>query len=264
MRCEETGCIPNTGFDTLPTMQPPLRMLCSLLVVFPALASDVRRSECFPIETLPPQLQSRAEKIFLDTLDSVALYTVINGLKPLTADLRHVGLADPRNLQGTTAIADLERIASVFRCGDEIQMFVCISCDPNRGRADLYVANKRAIAAIIKRRTDLFASLGVTGFTPPAQVLYLAERFLAPEGRDAKSNIDDTVRYTTIYGLLFGYPEYAVASYAAGLSGCFKRRAAAGCSWWSGTEQTTSGRYTGLQQTTSCICVSRRTGPCRE
>src|SRR4051812_26489914 len=85
--------IPHTRFDTLPTMQQRLRTLFCLLVAFPALASDVRRSECFPIETLPSQLQSRAEKIFLDTLDSVALYTVIDGLKPLTTDLHESGLA---------------------------------------------------------------------------------------------------------------------------------------------------------------------------
>jgi hypothetical protein len=198
-------------------------MLGCLLAAFTSFGADVRREDCFPIEKLSAPLQSRAAKVFLDTLDSVALYTVIDGLKPMTVDLPELRVAVHRNSKDVTAVADLDRIASTFRCGDDIQMIVCIGCnqDPaaragNAGDAELYVVNRPEIAAVIERRADLFAPLGVTPLTPPAHVLYLAERFLAPEGRDIKSNVDDAVRHSTIYGLLFGYPEYAVASYGSG------------------------------------------------
>src|SRR5690348_15800975 len=47
-------------------------------------AADVRRTDCFPIERLPAQLQDRFASQMLGALYRDYLYTLVGGLKPIS------------------------------------------------------------------------------------------------------------------------------------------------------------------------------------
>jgi hypothetical protein len=74
---------------------------------------------CFPFESLPPSLKSRAETLLLKALDSEALYTIAADIKPMSSGIigLQVDVARP-----DTAEADaLRTILSAWTCGGEIR-----------------------------------------------------------------------------------------------------------------------------------------------
>jgi hypothetical protein len=71
--------------------------------------------------------------------------------------------------------------------------------DPHEERRSYHawVADRAAVAALLRRRADVFAPHGITPATRPAELLAIVERLPRSD------------RYRC-YGLLFGYPEHAV------------------------------------------------------
>jgi hypothetical protein len=159
--------------------------------------SGVPRAECFPIERLPADLRPDAEALIMKMLDGEALYTVVGGLKPMSA-----GFASYRFPVENPDPAPLEkarRLLSVVRCGEEFSADLLVFArefGANR-MAQAYVVHRPTLAAQVGRYQEFFVPLGVTPNSQPLQAAFAVE--YAPAATRHRG-----------YGYLFGYPKYAV------------------------------------------------------
>jgi hypothetical protein len=176
-------------------------------------ARPVPCAECFPVEDLSAEDAQEADRLLLQALDSEALYTIVGGLKPMSA-----GFIDPAF--DTVEITDrdslrVEKLRSILghlRCGSEyyadLEVFPQLS-DGKRRSWTVIINRPRFADTIRENRTD-YAFFGITPNSHPIQAL--TQLYYYPEtapGEDASQR-----RHKAI-GLLFGYPQYAAAHFAA-------------------------------------------------
>lgn len=166
----------------------------------PALRADgagVPRAECFPLERLPPDLRERSEALLLKALDSEALYTIFDGVKPISS-----GFAAFEFSVTDAKLSDLEetrRLLAAWRCGDDLYADVYHFSAVYGGYryADGFVAHRPALARLIERFPDLFGRWGLTPGAHPMEIVLAVE-------------YDTTTARFRGYGYLFGYPDHAV------------------------------------------------------
>jgi hypothetical protein len=138
----------------------------------------------------------------LKMLDSEALYTLTGGLKPISEGFWQVRFPEGRD---TTPDVDAVRAAlEDLPLGPDIEAGVYVFATPFDGKrsAAAFVAHKPSVRALVERRRDVFEPLGVTSAMSPQRVLELIDR--APGSARWRG-----------FGLVFGYPEYAVEFFVA-------------------------------------------------
>jgi hypothetical protein len=151
---------------------------------------------------LPPAERQLADSVLLTALDSEALYTLLDTLKPMSSvQFYQLPLRSAQTQERDSAretILKLQRIANTLSAGDYqflLQPFE--RPDSVYRNMEIYVIRKSALQ---KRVSDAFAFYSKLGITPdahPATILAVTEY----------ENKYDRWRS---YGYLFGYPEYAV------------------------------------------------------
>lgn len=176
--------------------------LCSAATTPQAWAGGVPRSQCFPVEELPPALRVRAEAVLLAALDREALYTLVGGVKPVSEGFWSVKWK--ADAGSPDELDEARRVLRTFRCGDALVADMLVFRAPaGAGRlAHAFVANVPALRAKVGEDPAFWLRLGVTPHAHPAAVLPLVE---AAEPLDRFRG----------FGYAFGYPRHAVDFFVA-------------------------------------------------
>ena len=146
----------------------------------PAAAAGVPRACCFPLETLPADLWPLADELLWKLLDSEAVYTVAGGLKPVSDGFWQARL--PADQATTPEVERVRAALAAFRCGDDIAAGVYVFDAVYQGKrsASAFVAHRSSLNALLARRADVFAPLGLRPGADPQRVMEAADR--APRG----------------------------------------------------------------------------------
>lgn len=151
-----------------------------------------------PVNAAPPT----ADGLALSMLDGEALYTLAGGLKPVSEGFWQASFPVG---QDTSPDVDAARTTlNALPLGPDLEAGVYVFAAPFRGKrmASAFVAHKPGLRALIARRQDVFGPLGVTPATAPQRVMESIDR--APRSARWRG-----------FGLVFGYPEYAVEFFVA-------------------------------------------------
>lgn len=173
----------------------------SLLVVAATLVlaqpAGVPRSQCFPIESLPPVQRQRAETLLLKAMDGEALYTIVGGLKPMSSGwLSYRIKVDAPDVK---AVESDRQILRTLRCGDEVFANLQPFWRVYEGQRYLEGTffSRRSVADSIRRHQGFFGFYGITPSSDPV------EAYMAFE-------LDTSAQRNRGYGYLYGYPDHAV------------------------------------------------------
>ncbi len=191
-------------------------LLLPLLALSPVVALPaqtgvrVQDASCFAVETLDARTRVVAEAMLVGAADGEGLYTLVDGLKPVSSDFAEVTytVAPDTDRVALDSLTLLRRAAAALRCGPVAFTVVDFAAtyprtDGTRYRvASTYVVHRESVARMIAAQQAFWDSLGVTTATPAESVLAIVER--APR----------TARWRG-YGHLFGYPDTAVAFFVA-------------------------------------------------
>ena len=162
-----------------------------------SVALGVPRADCFPLETLPPELQRRAETVLLTALDGEALYTLVGAVKPMSSGWLSAQFdldkPDPHKLD------ELRQIVATFRCGDEIEahLYAFAKTYERKIYLDSTLFCRPALRAMIVRQQPFWNRFAITPASDPLEVVLKTET--APSSARFRG-----------YGYLFGYPQHAV------------------------------------------------------
>ncbi len=169
---------------------------------------------CFPFEQLAPPDRLVADSLLAHALDHEALYTIAAPLKPMSSvgslSLRinppdSVGVSDatlPTEAQ-RARLAQWYRVAEVFHCGNVEAVLV-----PYRATYDgvrylqLSVVDRARMHAMMVQSADVWNHWGVAPEADPSVVVGSVEH-------------GESLRRFRGYGLLFGYPDYAIDFFVA-------------------------------------------------
>ena len=167
---------------------------------------------CFDTTGSEPARRRLAEQVLLDAADGEALYTLADGLKPISSGRAFVLQVAPTvSRAGLDSLDHLREALTLLSCG-EIGAFVHGFTAPQgdtivRRSFDVMVYHRGAVARLIARHASFFGTLGITPAADVREVLAAVEN--APRADRWRG-----------YGLLFGYPEAAVDFFvAAGVEG---------------------------------------------
>jgi len=146
----------------------------------------------------PPTADAIAQRM----LDCEALYTITGGLKPVSEGFWRARF--PEDQDTSPEVDDARAVLKILPLGPDLEAGVYVFTTPFGGKrsASAFVAHKPALRALIERRADVFEPLGITTATPPQKVMEAIDR--APRSTRWRG-----------YGLVFGYPEYAVEFFVA-------------------------------------------------
>lgn len=167
-------------------------------------AQPVPRAECFPIERLDAAKRQEAEKLLVKALDSEALYTVVGGIKPVSAGF--VSLSVGVDGAELDRAGELREIFSTFHCGGEVRFDLHHFARVEGGTAKAPAVKRRlegvvfnipSFDSLMRRQKKVFAPWGFTPGANPMEVFMTVE-YLETEDRYRG------------YGLMFGYPADAV------------------------------------------------------
>ncbi len=130
-------------------------------------------------------------------LDSEALYTLTGGLKPVSEGFWKTRLS--KDDGQSPLVLETRRTLEALPLDPAFEVGVLVLARANGQwrHASAFVAHRPSLQALIHRRSDVFAPLGITAKSPAWEVL---------ERIDQASNSE---RWRG-FGLLFGYPDYAV------------------------------------------------------
>lgn len=179
-------------------MNNPTRLAALVVWAAATLAvCQVPKSECFPLETLPRELQPQAERLLLKALDTEALYTIVGGMKPISS-----GWFSARFDVDRPDLAEIDRVRQItraFRNGDEIVAGVQPFWRVFEGRrfVDGVFFHRPSVSEAIRRNAGYFAFYGISPASHPVEAVMAFE-------------VDSTARRNRGYGYLFGYPKHAV------------------------------------------------------
>lgn len=163
----------------------------------------VRREDCFPVERLAAEERAAAEKLYLQLMDSEALYTVVGGVKPMSG-----GYATFRMAAGALEAKEVDaarRMLGEFRCGDElvatVHHFAKLFPDKDKKGMERYfdgvVLHRGGLKRMVAGHREFFYGLGLTEAAHPLETLMTVEYQ------------ESGARFRG-FGYLFGYPDYAV------------------------------------------------------
>ncbi|MDX1934546.1 MAG: hypothetical protein SFU56_18260 [Capsulimonadales bacterium] len=157
----------------------------------------VPKEACFPLEELPAELRTGAEKMLLELLDSEALFTIIGGLKPMSSGFAQFRIS-VRNPE-VGPLAEARQILATFRCGDvfHAELLPFHTVDKGTRYLEAVVFHRPALRDAITRHRGFFAPFGITPTTDPLSVAVTIEN-------------DPTTARNRGLGYLYGYPPEAV------------------------------------------------------
>jgi hypothetical protein len=143
-----------------------------------------------------------ADELALRLLDGEALYTVTGGLKPVSEGFWETRF--PATQDSSPEVEATRRQLAALPIGPDLEAGVLVFAAPFDGKrfAAAFVAHKPALRVLIGRRPDVFGPLGITAGTPPQEVMERIDR--GPRAARWRA-----------FGLVFGYPEYAVEFFVA-------------------------------------------------
>ncbi|MCU0646539.1 MAG: hypothetical protein MUF00_00975 [Gemmatimonadaceae bacterium] len=163
------------------------------------------RSDCFPLEQLSAPDRRWATALLLEAADGEALYTLADGLKPISSDGGTLRLRVHPTVDSVAldSLDRLRRITQALHCG-EVTAFVALFAGPFPDRAgdsvriaDVVFLHRARTADLVRRHRAFFATLGVTPGMRAEEVVLAVEH--APR-----------IARWRGYGHLFGYPDPAV------------------------------------------------------
>ena len=143
-----------------------------------------------------------ADALALRILDCEALYTVTDGLKPVSEGFWQIRF--PAAQETTEEVEQTRRVLNDLPLGPdrETGVYIFVKAFDGKRTASAFVAHKPSLRALIERRKEVFEPIGVTAASTAQQVLEKIDR--AP----------GSARWRA-FGLVFGYPEYAVEFFVA-------------------------------------------------
>jgi len=143
-----------------------------------------------------------ADSLALRMLDGEGLYTVTSGLKPVSDGFWQTRL--PAAQDTSAEVEAVRRHLGSLPLGHDLEAGVLVFATPFDGKrtASAFVAHKPALRALIARRPDVFGPLGVAPGSSPQEVMERIDR--GPRSARWRA-----------FGLVFGYPEYAVEFFVA-------------------------------------------------
>lgn len=171
-------------------------------------------ARCFTHDAEPPAVIALADRVLLEAGDGEALYTLANGLKPLSSGRSFLLQTAPAPNASTLDSLDLLRRAMrVLDCGP-IGAFVHVFTAPSttgdsitRRAAEVVLFHRGRVAEAVQAHVAFFATLAITPSADVREVLAAVEN--APRADRWRG-----------YGLLFGYPDEAVDFFVrAGIEG---------------------------------------------
>lgn len=147
-----------------------------------------------PLSTVAERDQFR--ELLLKALDREALYTLVGGLKPMSTGFWQgridIAAAD------TAEIVRIRRALAPLRNQTyyaDVRTFA--TAHEGKRHVEAYVVHRAALAAMLRREAAFWSSLGITPCTHPAEIVAIVDRLPRADRWRA-------------YGLLFGYPNYAI------------------------------------------------------
>jgi len=190
-----------TLFSLTPVPPSVLLLIAGLFLAGPTPSAQVParfdRASCFPFETLPPALKTRAETLLLRALDGEALYSIAADIKPMSS-----GVVSTRVSVKAPDLTDVEELRQILRtwtCGGQLSAhlhhFAAVYNDARP--VEVMVVNHRAFGRALEVSTFFFGPFGLSASSDPMEVILAVE-------------YDRTPARFRGYGLLFGYPMHAV------------------------------------------------------
>jgi hypothetical protein len=138
-----------------------------------------------------------ADELALKILDTEALYTVTQGLKPISDGFWRTSF--PADKQTSDEVEAVRQRLAKLPLGSQLETGVLVFAAPFNGvrSASAFIVHKPSLAALIQRRRDVFDRIGVTISMKPQMLLEQIDR--SPRADRWRA-----------FGLVFGYPDYAV------------------------------------------------------
>lgn len=171
--------------------------------VFPAIvsAAAVSCSECLVLDKLPPELRRKSEELLLRALDGEGLYTLVSGLKPMSAGM--VSFTFPAVDPDLKEVEEARQAIAAWKCGDSILATIFSFHQTYNGKrtADLAVIHPESFSKMLGLFGPFFRAFGLTPSAHPLEALIAIEN-------------DPGVARLEGQGYFFGYPEYAVRWFA--------------------------------------------------
>lgn len=169
---------------------------------------------CFNHDAEPRNVVALADRVLLEAGDGEALYTLANGLKPLSSGRAFTLQTVPAPRAAALDSLDLLRRATrVLQCGEIgafVHVFTATSSSGDsitRRAAEVVLFHRGRVAEAVQAHAAFFATLAITPSADVREVLAAVEN--APRADRWRG-----------YGLLFGYPDDAVDFFVrAGVEG---------------------------------------------
>lgn len=138
-----------------------------------------------------------ADALALKMLDGEALYTVSGGLKPVSEGFWQTSF--PATQDTSEQLEAVRKTLAGLPLGPDLETGVLIYSSAFEGKrsASVFVAHKPSLKALVERWKDVFGPIGVTSESSAQAVIQKIDR--APRAARWRA-----------FGLVFGYPEYAV------------------------------------------------------
>jgi hypothetical protein len=169
---------------------------------------------CFAVDTVAPSVAALAERVLLEASDGEALYTLAQGLKPLSSGRAFTLQTVPAPSAAALDSLDLlRRAVRVLTCGEIgafVHVFTATSSSGDsitRRAAEVVLFHRGRVAEAVRAHAAFFTTLAITPSADVREVLAAVEN--APRAERWRG-----------YGLLFGYPDEAVDFFVrAGVEG---------------------------------------------
>jgi hypothetical protein len=143
-----------------------------------------------------------ADALALKLLDGEALYTVSGGLKPVSEGFWQTSF--PASQSTSDQVEAVRKTLAGLPLGPDLEAGVLVYSSAFEGKrsASAFVAHTPSLKALIERREDVFGPIGVTAKSSAQAVMEAIDK--APRSARWRA-----------FGLVFGYPEYAVEFFVA-------------------------------------------------
>ena len=164
---------------------------------------SVARSEFLSLDSLDEPTKQFSEELLLKALDGEAFYTLVGQLKPVSE-----GFWGGYFSVDALDLTEVERVRKAVRAWNEPDLFyadvlVYETIQNGQRYASAYVVHIPSLKKLIEDKKEFFGRWGITTDTPPAEVMMAIERSRQPDDRWQG------------FGLVFGYPEYAIDFFVA-------------------------------------------------
>ncbi len=186
------------------TRRCALWLLCLLAGFGSVLKAGVPPAQCFPLEDLPAEDRVLAEDWLLEVMDKEGLFTLAGQHKPVTLALvpARVSVDNPTQ-EELARMRQAARILRRWHCGDDLGATLVAGTVVVKGQRVLHgvVFRRTRVAEMVQQWPAVYGAAGIDTAVPAEQVVATTELLPPPLRHRA-------------WGLLLGYPAYAVEFFA--------------------------------------------------